>query len=399
MIAKTLEFTQKEPDPQAFYIHIPFCRRKCFYCDFAITTGKEELQERYVEVLCKEISLTAALYSQSLSILNSIFWGGGTPSLLKPNQIERILNTIAKYWTIATDAEISLEVNPGTVTEQSLKGYKSIGINRISLGAQAFQDSLLDLCGRGHSVSEIYEAVAGIKTAGFENFSLDLISGLPTQTLDRWQESLTEAIGLEPKHISVYDLTIEPNTAFYKRYRAGAKPLPTEESTVAMYLMARDRLQTAGYTHYEISNYTLPNYQSRQNLVYWHNQPYFGVGMGATSYIERYRLDRPQKMRDYLEMVAAWDRGEVPIAPRISDREALFDTLMQGLRLTQGLSLDYLINKFGIIPVQQVLKRLEIYRAQQWVYISETHIVLTQPEGWLFSDEVIGDLFEYLGGD
>jgi coproporphyrinogen III oxidase-like Fe-S oxidoreductase len=168
---------------------------------------------------------------------------------------------------------------------------------------------------------------------------------------------------------------------------------------VAMYLMARDRLQSAGYIHYEISNYTLANYQSRQNLVYWHNQPFFGVGMGATSYIDRCRLDRPQKMRDYVEMVAAWDRGEVPVALKISDREALFDTLMQGLRLTQGLSLDCLINKFGVISVQQVLKRLEIYCSKQWVHISGTHIVLTQPEGWLFSDEVIGDLFEYFCGD
>ncbi len=379
-------------NPHAFYIHIPFCRRKCFYCDFAITTGKAELQERYVDVLCQEIALTAASQDK-LPILNSIFWGGGTPSLLSPSQINQILTTINRYWAIADDAEITIEANPGTVTDESLRGYKSIGINRISLGAQAFQDPLLDLCGRGHSVREIYEAISGIKAAGFENFSLDLISGLPTQTLTDWEKSLTAAIALEPKHISVYDLTIEPSTAFAKRYQSGIKPLPTEESTVEMYLMARDRLQRAGYIHYEISNYTLPNYQSRQNLVYWHNQPYYGVGMGATSYINQYRLDRPKKIRDYFGMVEAWTQGKAPTAPKISDREELFDTLMQGLRLTQGISLDYLISRFGLGATQEAIAQLEIYR--QWVNINPTHIVLTQPEGWLFSDEVIGSLFAY----
>jgi oxygen-independent coproporphyrinogen-3 oxidase len=211
--------------------------------------------------------------------------------------------------------------------------------------------------------------------------------------LTDWEKYLTAAIALEPKHISVYDLTIEPSTAFAKRYQSGIKPLPREESTVEMYLMARDRLQRAGYIHYEISNYTLPNYQSRQNLIYWHNQPYYGVGMGATSYINQYRLDRPQKIRDYFGMVEAWTQGKVPTAPKISDREELFDTLMQGLRLTQGISLDYLISRFGLGATQEAIAQLEIYR--QWVNINPTHIVLTQPEGWLFSDEVIGSLFAY----
>jgi putative oxygen-independent coproporphyrinogen III oxidase len=392
-----IDLTPAIPKPQAFYIHIPFCLRKCFYCDFAITTGKAELQEHYVDVLCVEIALTAQ--NQNLAPLNSIFWGGGTPSLLQPRQIGRILDTINSYWAIATNAEISLEANPGTVTEQSLRGYKSLGINRLSLGAQAFQDRLLDLCGRGHGVAEIYEAIAFIKSAGFENFSLDLISGLPTQTLDDWQASLESAIALEPKHISVYDLTIEPSTAFYKRYRAGASPLPTEETTVEMFLLARDRLQRAGYKHYEISNYAFPTYQSRQNLVYWHNQPFYGVGMGATSYVNHWRLDRPQKLRDYLGMVQAWSEGKVPMGIKIGDCEELFDTLMQGLRLYEGVSLDYLILKFGLAAVQEVLAKLEIYRRNKWVNVTSTHLILTQPEGWLFSDVIIGDLFEYFSKD
>lgn len=382
-------------EPQGFYIHIPFCRRKCFYCDFAITTGKTELQEHYVEVLCQEIALIAKESFPYTAALKTIFFGGGTPSLLKPSQIDEILQTINRYWAIANNAEISIEINPGTVTVQSVKAYRSLGINRISIGAQAFQDQLLDLCGRGHSVTEIYEAVAATKQAGLDNFSLDLISGLPMQTLSQWQESLSQAIALEPKHIAVYDLTIEPSTAFNKRYRAGVNPLPNDESTVEMYLMARDRLQGAGYNHYEISNYALPNYQSRHNLIYWHNQPFYGAGMGATSYINQYRIDRPQKMREYLAMVEAWTQGNSPInPPQISDREALFDTLMQGLRLAQGISFEHLINRFGSASIQETIPQLEAY-SPHWVTISPTHLYLTQPEGWLFSDEVIGSLFTY----
>lgn len=381
-------------DPQGFYIHIPFCKRKCFYCDFAITTGKEDLQERYVDMLCQEIELVAK-DSSNLPELKTVFFGGGTPSLLKPSLISQILQVINRYWAIASDAEISIEINPGTVTEQSIKAYQALGINRISVGAQAFQDQLLDLCGRGHGVGEIYEAVNGIKNAGLANFSLDLILGLPTQTMSQWQETLAQAIALEPKHISVYDLTIEPSTAFNKRYRAGITPLPSDESTVSMYLLARDRLQEAGYNHYEISNYALPNYQSRHNLIYWHNQPFYGAGMGATSYINQYRIDRPQKMREYLAMVEAWTQGKTPIAPsQISDREALFDTLMQGLRLAQGVNIEHLVNQFGSASMQEVLDKLEVY-IPHWVGLSTTHIYLTQPQGWLFSDEVIGSLFAY----
>ena len=237
--------------PKSLYLHIPFCKRRCFYCDFAITTGGENLKQQYVDVLCQEIRITIAQIPP-VETLQTIFFGGGTPSLLSVNQIAQILETISQYFAIAPDADISLEVNPGTVTIDSLQGYRSLGINRISLGAQAFQQELLDVCGRGHSVTEIYEAVEAIKKAGFENFSLDLISGLPNQSMTDWQDSLKSAIALQPNHLSIYDLTIEEGTAFNKRYQAGDKPLPTEAHTVAMYLDAHELLPSAGYEHYEI---------------------------------------------------------------------------------------------------------------------------------------------------
>jgi putative oxygen-independent coproporphyrinogen III oxidase len=403
---------------KSLYLHIPFCDRKCYYCDFAITTGGEKLKREYVDAICQEIALTAvqersrkAKNIGSLAIdrnqgqrrnesLTTVFFGGGTPSLLSVAQVGRILGTIRENFGIAEDAEISLEANPGTVTIESLSGYKSLGVNRISLGVQAFQSHLLEICGRAHGVAEIFTAVEAIKTAGITNFSLDLISGLPQQTISDWQESLDQAIALQPTHMSIYDLTIEPGTAFGKRYAPGSNPLPTEETTVAMYLAARQKLQAAGYMHYEISNYAKPGYQCQHNLTYWRNQPFYGMGMGATSYLNGQRIDRPRKMRDYLNMVRDWqEKGIAPTAPIISTNEELLDTLMQGLRLAEGISLSNLEQRYGKVLVQQVLTTLQSYFTKEWakiVYKPEPCLILTAPEGWLMSDQAIADLYRLL---
>lgn len=386
---------------ESIYLHIPFCRRRCFYCDFAITTGGEDLKARYVEAICQEIVLTAAQVAiANRPAFQTIFFGGGTPSLLDVQQISTILDAIADTFGIAAEAEISLEANPGTVTLESLQGYKATGVNRISLGAQAFQLELLDQAGRGHGVDEIYAAVEAIAAAGITNFSLDLISGLPNQDMTQWQDSLTKAIALHPTHISVYDLTIEPGTTFGKRYQAGDRPLPSEEATVDMYLLAHGQLQDAGYEHYEISNYARPGYQCRHNLVYWHNHPFYGVGMGATSYIEKCRIDRPRKMRDYFQMIDAWrDQGIVPTVPPDSLNVELLDTLMQGLRLAKGISLDRLRQNYGDALLSKVLGCLQPYFQKGWAKIigdHEAHLILVIPDGWLFSNEVIADLFAVL---
>lgn len=382
---------------KSLYLHIPFCKRRCFYCDFAITTGGQDLQKRYVDTLCQEIELTARDFKTQDTPLETVFFGGGTPSLLSVAQVERILEEINKYFSISSQAEISLEANPGTVTLASLKGYKSAGVNRISLGAQAFQQELLDACGRGHSVEEIYDAVLAIQQAGINNFSLDLISGLPHQTLEQWQTSLKAAIALQPKHLSVYDLIVEPGTAFAKRYQAGASPLPLEESTVDMYLLAREELQAAKYEHYEISNYALPGFQCEHNLTYWRGLPFYGVGMAATSYVHRQRIDRPRKIRDYFQMIEAWQQqGITPSAPTISQSEELIDVLMQGLRLTEGLSLTKLQEKFGSDAITQVLQCLQPYLQKEWVQITNSNsakLSLIAPFGWLYSDEIIAELF------
>ncbi len=390
--------------PKSLYLHIPFCKRRCFYCDFAITTGGDNLRQEYVDALCQELSLTAAAIPP-IAPLETIFFGGGTPSLLTVAQLQQIMAAIAQHWQITNNAEISLEANPGTVTLESLQGYHRLGINRISLGAQAFQQNLLDLCGRGHSVAEIYEAVDTINKAGFTNFSLDLISGLPEQTLTDWHCSIQEAIALQPTHLSVYDLTIEEGTAFGKRYQAGDQPLPTEAHTVEMYVAAHELLPAAGYEHYEISNYAKSGYQARHNLTYWHNQDFYGVGMGATSYIDRQRIDRPRKMREYLNAIKEWqNQGNIFAAPVIDLEEELMDSLMQGLRLATGLSLKDLRSRYGQELGDRVLSCLEPYQAQNWVRLEtrnsdldnseDLQIKLIAPDGWLFSNVIIADLYE-----
>ncbi|CAN1209676.1 radical SAM family heme chaperone HemW [Tumidithrix helvetica PCC 7403] len=383
--------------PTSIYLHIPFCRRRCFYCDFAITTGGEDLKQRYVETLCQEIALTAA-YKSPKAQLQTIFFGGGTPSLLSVAQIDRILEEIARHFGIVANAEISLEANPGTIALETAAGYRALGVNRISLGAQAFQQELLDVCGRGHSVEEIYSAVDAIQKAGIANFSLDLISGLPKQTIAQWQESLDRAIAFTPTHMSIYDLTIEEGTAFGKRYQAGDRPLPTEETTVEMYLLARQALRSAGYEHYEISNYARSGYQCQHNRTYWLNQPFYGVGMGATSYLDRERIDRPRKIREYFEMVEACQQlGKVPFAPKVLDIEELLDSLMQGLRLSEGLSLQSLTQRYGKELSDRVCELMEPYFGKKWASLENGYLKLIPPDGWLFSNEIIADLFEKLG--
>jgi len=383
--------------PKSLYIHIPFCNRRCFYCDFAITTGGEKLKTEYVDTLCQELVLTVAAIPPMES-LQTIFFGGGTPSLLSVSQLSQILEAIAAHFNIAPNAEISLEANAGTVSLESLQGYRSLGINRISLGAQAFQQELLDVCGRGHSVAEIYEAVTVIEKAGFENFSLDLISGLPHQSIADWQFSLQEAIALHPTHLSVYDLTIEEGTAFGKRYQAGDTPLPTDALTVEMYLAAHELLPAAGYEHYEISNYAKLGYQAAHNLTYWHNQSFYGLGMGATSYINHQRIDRPRKMREYLDAIAEWQKSGIGFtAPTVNAAEELMDTLMQGLRLAEGLSLKALQATYGQELSDRAIHILQRYQDRHWVKFTEqtndTRIMLIPPDGWLFSNIIIGDLY------
>jgi putative oxygen-independent coproporphyrinogen III oxidase len=395
--------------PRSAYLHIPFCRRRCYYCDFPITVvgdrppvaqgGSAERINgnnsptiaHYVEVLCQEIQAI-----KPGDILETVFLGGGTPSLLSVAQLHQILATLDRQFGLSSTAEISMEVDPGTFDLAQLQGYRSAGVNRVSLGVQAFQPQLLSACGRSHTVAEVYAAIDQVQQAGFHNFSVDLISGLPHQTLADWQHSLEQAIALGPSHISCYDLTIEPITPFGRQYKPGLTPLPSDETTAQMYRLAQQILTAAGYSHYEISNYAQPGFQCRHNRVYWENRPFYGFGMGATSCVGGDRISRPRKTREYYDWVAALPASLGQPEPQSLD-DRLLETLMLGLRLAEGLRVDQLRQQFGLEMMQRVERCLLPYIQQGWVTGTIdplARIQLTDPEGFLFSNQVLADLFE-----
>jgi len=391
--------------PISAYVHIPFCRRRCYYCDFPISIVGDRLHgensgtiSRYVEVLCQEIAYTTAAGEP----LKTIFFGGGTPSLLSINQLQQIINTLKSQFGIANDAEISIEIDPGTFTLEQLQGYCLAGVNRISLGVQAFQPELLKICGRSHTVEDIYTAIEMIhQTVNVSSFSLDLISGLPYQTLAQWQDSLKQVVAIAPNHISIYDLQIEPGTAFNRYYQVGEQPLPTDDMTAQMYRIAQQVLTSAGYEHYEISNYAQPTHQCRHNLVYWHNQPYYGFGMGATSYVQGQRFTRPRKTQEYYQWVKDYIAADgVLDCPQTPLNEVLLETLMLGLRLSAGIDLSTLAQQFGVETVAKIWQCLQPYSQQGWVELVRTdQLRLTDPEGFLFSNTVLARLFHQLGSE
>lgn len=396
------------------YIHIPFCRKRCFYCDFPITVVGDKPPiggngfgtiARYIGFLCREINATPP-YGKSLE---TVFFGGGTPSLLSVQQLGSILETLDRQFGISENAEISMEVDPATFDLAQVLGYRSAGVNRISLGVQAFQSELLVACGRSHRADDVYQAVELLHQAGFENISLDLISGLPHQTLEDWQYSLEQAIALVPNHISCYDLTVESGTPFSRQYKPGISPLPSDETTAEMYRLAQKTLTTAGFEHYEVSNYVKTGYQCRHNRVYWENRPFYGFGMGATSYIGGDRVSRPRKTREYYEWVEdeGWKQEE---SDRSSSSDVLLDTLMLGLRLAEGLSIPALTQQFGQETVTKIWQCLKPYHQNGWVAVetgatddfdgatlpSTGRIRLTDPEGFLFSNVILVSLFDEL---
>ncbi|HBW57192.1 MAG TPA: coproporphyrinogen III oxidase [Oscillatoriales bacterium UBA8482] len=402
--------------PTSAYLHIPFCRRRCFYCDFAVSVvgdrkhgDNSTMIQDYVKILCQEIAQESV--SANISPLKTVFFGGGTPSLLSVNQLGEILHLVDKKLGIATNAEISMEVDPGTFDQEKLQGFLDLGVNRISLGVQVFQDKLLELAGRSHTVDEIFSAINIIEKTGIKNWSLDLISGLPEQTLESWEYSLKTLLKINPNHISIYDLIVEDKTPFSRYYTPGESPLPTEAATAQMYRLAQQLLTQAGYEHYEISNYAKPGFQCQHNLVYWKKQPYYGFGMGAASYLQGYRLTRPRKRQEYYD----WVNGNYlyDIAEFVdTTQEKLLEILMLGFRLAEGINLEYLSQQFGAKTLSQILTLLIPFHQQGLVQfldiqkqpisntikpeLNQGFMRFTDPDGFLVSNQILSTLFAEL---
>jgi len=333
----------------ALYLHIPFCHTRCHYCDFNTYAGMLPLREPYVRALLREIALAgelARLTDGGLRRSRTIFFGGGTPSLLSVGQIERILNACRASFDVDEDAEITLEANPGTLSQEQLTGLRSAGINRLSMGAQSFDAGLLTALGRIHTPEEITQALVHARAAGFTSINLDLMFGLPEQTMRHWQESLDIALALRPEHFSLYSLIIEEGTPFFDWAQEG-RIVPGDEDLCAdMYEYADERLQAEGYANYEISNWALPGHESRHNLTYWHNLPYLGMGAGAHSSFGGRRFSNERDPQRYIESLK---RQQLPIVESdvVEREQEMSETAFLALRTAQGLHLPTFEARFG----------------------------------------------------
>ena len=403
--------------PVSAYLHIPFCRRRCYYCDFPISvlgdktnTNTSGSISEYVQFLCEEIKITPT-YNRPLK---TVFFGGGTPSLLPPRYLDKILATLDQQFGICADAEISMEMDPGTFSLEQLSDYKTLGVNRFSLGIQSFDDKLLEKSGRFHRYKDIEQSIDFIYRTNIINFSLDLISGLPYQTLEDWKSSLEKAIKIQPSHISCYDLVLEPVTAFGKQYKPGKFPLPDDDNTMLMYKMGQRILTEAGYEHYEISNYAQQGYQCLHNLVYWENKPYYALGMGAASYSNNQRFTRPRTRKDYYQWIEKLKQSDYSLDCDYLDTiDIILETFMLGLRLKKGVDWSKIYTSFGENSIKLIYKILLPYYQQKLVYFQDINdkfiteikdnnlhdinrVMLSDPDGFLLSNTILADLFAQL---
>lgn len=322
------------------YIHLPFCKSKCRYCDFASYAGCESLMPRYIDALLQEAALQAEQLNQPA--IDTVFIGGGTPSLLPADLLARLMKGLHERFPIAAQAEFTSEANPGTLTAQWLDAAVRYGVNRLSMGMQAKQPELLQALGRIHDAQQVEQSVAIARSAGIENISLDMMFGLPGQTVAQWHESLDFVLSLQPKHLSCYGLIPEDGTPLKADLDSGKLCLPDEETERIMYDDTLAILSRNGFEQYEISNFALPGYECRHNLGYWRQVPYLGLGASASSMLPDHqaaycRVTNPPSIHEYLSMMDehAWHKRETS---SVSPAEARFETLMLGLRTTKGIS-------------------------------------------------------------
>jgi oxygen-independent coproporphyrinogen-3 oxidase len=345
----------------ALYLHVPFCHTRCYYCDFNTYAGLLPMREPYVRALIKEIELAgnqARTADGKRRRSRSIFFGGGTPSLLTPTQITRLLQACFAAFSVDADAEITMEANPGTLSQEQLLAIRAAGINRLSMGAQSFDANLLQTLGRIHTPEEIEQAVHWARAAGFQSISLDLMFGLPGQTMQHWHETLDRALELRPEHLSMYSLIVEEGTPFFDWVRQG-KITPGEEDLCAdMYEYADKRLQEAGYLNYEISNWSLPGYHSLHNLTYWQNLPFIGMGAGAYSSFADRRFSNEREPAQYIKRLKAGELPEVESEP-IEPEQAMAETSFLALRTAPGLHLPTFEQRYSLPFAQFVGNRLQ----------------------------------------
>lgn len=377
------------------YIHSPFCRSRCSYCDFATGIYDPAAVERYVCAVTEEISPWSEIGDPAP--VDTIYFGGGTPSLLHVEQLEQILHAIHNRFEVSPDTEITLEINPGDggVTPESrsetMRAWRRLGINRASFGAQTFDDRQLKMLGRTHDSSDIRRTFEQLREAGFANISFDLIAGLPGQTLNGWQRNVTRALALRPQHLSLYLLDVHEGTPLHDQIKRGMRPRPDDDLAAQMYALMVERVCAAGYEHYEISNFCLPGFESRHNTRYWTGAPYYGFGNSAHSYDgARRRWANERDASKYVELI---ERGGSPIVEQteLTDADARSEAIFLGLRMMRGIDLESYRARFGENLREQYNGELDRLVDAGLIEISSDVLRLTT-RGALLSNEVFAAL-------
>lgn len=368
------------------YLHIPFCLRKCSYCDFFSQVANEDSIQQYVLLLTAQIKWSAR--KGWPHPINTIYFGGGTPSLLTPQQVELILDSIQQNFSVHDNAEISMEANPGAVSLESLSGYRRAGVNRLSLGLQSCCDKQLQRLGRLHTEAESREAVSWARKAGFDNLSLDLMFALPEQTHEELNVEISNFLAFQPEHLSCYGLTAEPDTPFYKQVQQQELTLPEEEFYADAFMLIHDRLTEAGYQHYEIANYGKEECACRHNLNYWQRKPYLGIGAGAHSFIAEDWGSRWQVPADLDRYREAIENHTEPLQciESFSRDEALSETVYLALRTRNGIDDTILSEQFGT-----TLKKAfpeAVSQSSQWL-VQDNERWSFSTQGWLLFDRLI----------
>ena len=368
-------------DPIGLYVHIPFCVRKCNYCDFCSFPDNAQLRENYVASLISEIE---SYRSAPRIKIDTVFFGGGTPSLLSGEQFSAVVKAIRKSFCLCENYEFTVEVNPGTVNEAILRVFKDSGVNRLSIGFQSMHDNEQKILGRIHNYNDFYEAFALARSLGFDNVNVDVMYGIPEQTADSFEQTLLAVTDLSPEHISCYGLIIEEGTPFCEMKES--LRLPDEDTECSMYEEASRLLSKKGYEHYEISNYSKRGRQCRHNLKYWRDEDYIGVGLAAHSYYRGERLYNTESFGEYLGKT----RAQYQYSERTPGKDA-FEYVMLALRLREGLSLIKYEGIFGVSFLQGRERILEKYKKLGLLEVTKTSVRLTE-KGFYLSNTVISDL-------
>jgi oxygen-independent coproporphyrinogen III oxidase len=367
------------------YLHIPFCKSRCSYCDFATDIYRDSASvERYVTAICSElVSFAPPAHAGRSALVDTIYFGGGTPSLLRPEQLLRILDAVRNKFHVSENPEITMEMNPATVTAETLGAYRALGVNRASFGVQTFNDHDLKLLARGHDADDARNTFRLLRDAGFGNISFDLIAGLPGQSLDDWQRNLDEAVAMQPEHISLYLLEIHEGTPLAEQLRSGRRPMPDEDLAAEMYEVMIDRLAPVGYHQYEISNFARPGFESRHNSKYWRLEPVYGLGVSAHSFDGFQRYSNERDAAAYVNRIEECSTAEVT-RERI---DAASEFLFLGLRLTDGVCLAEYHKRFGVDVTEKYADEIVRLKDAGLIDLRDDQLRLTR-KGMLFSNEV-----------